>query len=601
MAKNKRLKIRDYLRGIGSAAAMSFKIAPWAVSAKVGGAIVMAVLPLVTTYFAAQTTTELADAYNGVDGAGQRALFYVAITAVLGVMTSVWTSIDGYIQASMRYKVNAAISDIMYERFLSLEFWQYEDKDTADTYDKAQQFANFYSYVFDQIASILSQLIGMISAIIALVIFVPWIALMVGIALIPGVYLQFKLSRTQIDHWNQNITTRRSQSYIEWQLLQPKAITELRINGLVKYLIKLRAEFREKDERARLNFEKKYIGKVQLSNILESGAELISLIWVTIEIINRNQPIGQFVYVQQIVSRAIGSGNSLVQTLSVIDEDLAQLFDYQRFMSFPTTQKNLSPLASLPSVIEFRNVTFAYHNSKIEVLKSVNLTIKRGEHIAIVGENGAGKSTLVKLIMGLYKPTSGEILLDGKPLSDISLDSWHCNLAVLQQNFLEYDFANIRDNVYFGDVSKPFDKNRYQRAVSDAQAKQFIDKLPHGDQTYASKWMNDDQDGEEATTNLSGGQWQRLALARSFYRDAPYIILDEPTSAIDALAESKIFHKLFVDNQRTIIAISHRLTTVSKADKIYVLANGSIVEQGQHQELVKAKSHYYRIFESQLI
>ncbi len=229
------------------------------------------------------------------------------------------------------------------------------------------------------------------------------------------------------------------------------------------------------------------------------------------------------------------------------------------------------------------------------------MTVTRGQHVAIVGENGAGKTTLIKLLMGLYSPSKGTIFVDGVDLSSYAVDSWHKHLGILQQNFLEYDFATIRDNIYYGDVSRQFDDARYRHATKAAEAASFINELKHADNTYPSKWIvEDDIDDDELATNLSGGQWQRVALARSFYRNAPIVILDEPTSAIDALAESRIFKRLFSDNNRTIIAISHRLSTVMRADIIYVLESGRVAESGTHSELVKKRGAYYRLFESQL-
>ena len=580
---------------------MSFRLAPGAVLFKIAGAILDAVLPLFTVYLAAQTTTELANAYNGDSSAGNRALMLVVAAIAVGLVSVVWSNFNSYAQAMLRYKVELKVSDIMYERFLALDFWRYEDKATADTYDKAKRFSVFYSYVFDQLATILSDIVGMVSAIVALLLVVPWIALIVFVALIPGVYVQFKLSRAQVEQWNKNVTARRAQSNIEWHLLEPKNIVELRLNGIVRFMLDLRAKYRDQDERKRLQFEKNYLGKQIMSSLLESGAELISLIWITLEIITHHQPLGQFVYVQQIVSRAIGSMNSLVRTISNIDEDLAQLFEYQKFMEFPLAKNNDKRVGAVPEVITCDHVSFHYHGTSKKVLHDISLTIKRGQHIAIVGENGAGKSTLIKLLLGLFAPSSGHIRLDGTDLGEYSIDSWHRHLGVLQQSYLEYDFGTIRDNIYYGDVSEPFDHTRYDKSVIQAEAKSFIDDLKHKENTYPAKWIvEDDIEDDELATSLSGGQWQRIALARSFYRDAPIIILDEPTSAIDALAESRIFKRLFEDTSKTIVTISHRLSTVKKADIIHVMEDGRIVETGTHQELVNAKGSYYRLFESQL-
>ena len=225
------------------------------------------------------------------------------------------------------------------------------------------------------------------------------------------------------------------------------------------------------------------------------------------------------------------------------------------------------------------------------------MTIEKNQHVAIVGENGAGKSTFIKLLAGLYAPTQGEVTVDGINLQDIDSDSWHKQIGALRQDFTRYMFASARDNVLFGDVNKN-DHDLLVKSLKDAEAVDFTDKLPVGLDSYVNNWMEDDNGNKGV--ELSGGQWQRLALARNFYRDAPIIILDEPTSAIDALAESRIFKRLFAVHDKTIVTVSHRLTTVQRADVIYVFDNGRIVESGTHRELVEKKGHYYRMFESQL-
>lgn len=218
--------------------------------------------------------------------------------------------------------------------------------------------------------------------------------------------------------------------------------------------------------------------------------------------------------------------------------------------------------------------------------------------MAIVGENGAGKTTLIKVLTGLYLPTSGAMYLDGKSMKKIAIDSWHAQLGVLQQDYLSYGFASAKDNIYFGDVSGPLDSIRFEAALDRAEARAFLEKLPRGVDSYVINWM-EHEDGTKGA-DLSGGQWQRLALARNFYRDSPIIILDEPTSAIDALAESRIFKHLFADKERTVITISHRLTTIEKADTIFMIKDGYLVEQGTHQQLVSLRGAYYHMFESQL-
>ncbi|HEY0965295.1 MAG TPA: ABC transporter ATP-binding protein [Candidatus Saccharimonadales bacterium] len=581
--QERKLTTREYLVAIARVAQTTYKAAPLAIIVQVAGSVVTAVLPIATTYFAALTTTALAEAYAGNTLAGEQAIVFVIITALLGVLMTGWQSLENYVTQLMRYRVEAAMSDRMYEHFHEIDFWRYDDKKTADMYDKAQQFARFFPYVFDRLANILTQLITAIAGLIALVFVSWWLGLIVLVAVIPGVIIQLRLSRASTRHWKENVETRRSQGMIEWQILQPRFMAELRLYGIIRYLLDMRIRLRDKDEKARIEFERSYIGKKLGADVLEAAAEVTALVWTAIQIIHHTQPIGQFLYVQQIVSRTLGGANGLVSAFSAIDEDIANLFDYNEFMALPPQKGGKTKLAAAP---------------KMKVLKDVSLTIKQGQHVAIVGENGAGKSTLIKLLTGLYQPTEGSVRLDGEPLFDIDIASWHDQLGVLQQEFISYGFATARDNVYFGNTKQPFDQDHFDQALDKAEAREFIEKLPKGIDSYVNPWMEDNEGN--SGVELSGGQWQRLALARNFYRDSSVIILDEPTSAIDALAESRIFKHLFAEKDKTIITISHRLTTVEKADVVYMLKDGKLVEQGTARDLIAKKGEFYRMFESQI-
>jgi ATP-binding cassette subfamily B protein len=594
----RKLNTREYLVAIGNVAKLTFRAAPFAVCVKLVGSVITAVLPLVTTYFAALTTTALAEAYMGAAGAGNEAILYVIITAGLGIIMTAWNSVEQYIDQSMRYRVEAAISDQMYDHFLSLDFWRYDDKDTADLYDRATDFSRFFPYVFDRLSGLVTQFITMVAGLFALALISWWLSLIVLLAVIPGIYIQLRLSRKQVAHRNANVTTRRSKYMIEWLLGNQKITAELRLYNVVKHLLTFRKQLRDKDEKERIDFERQFILQRLGADTLEAVAEVIALVFITLQIIGRSQPIGQFIYVQQVVSRALGGANGFVGQISSLDEDLANLFDYQEFMELPKGNKHGKRLSSLPDEITFQDVSFRYPNSKVDVLKGVSLAIRKGQHVAIVGENGAGKSTLIKLLAGLYEPTKGDVRLDGTSLKEVATESWHRLFGILQQSAASYGFASAKDNVYYGDVTRPLDEERLAQALKKAEAFEFVNKLPQGMNTYVNPWM-EDEDGNKGT-ELSGGQWQRLSLARNFYRDSPLIILDEPTSAIDALAEARIFKRLFADRERTVVTISHRLTTVEKADIIYMLQDGQVVEQGTHAELVKNKGPYYTMFESQL-
>ena len=248
-----------------------------------------------------------------------------------------------------------------------------------------------------------------------------------------------------------------------------------------------------------------------------------------------------------------------------------------------------------PPYIAFNNVSFRYPVESGEspyVLRDISFTIKPGEKIAIIGVNGSGKTTLIKLLGRIYDPTEGNITINGKDLKDIDLDDWQASLGVLFQDFPAYNLT-IRESIGIGRVTHPFDEDKLREAANFSGADEFINTFPHG---YHQLIWKEFKDG----TDLSKGQHQRLAVARMFYRNAAITILDEPTASIDAVTEEKIFTTLEKNMQgKTVILITHRFSTVKNADKILMLEEGRIIEQGSHKELMKLNQKYAELYNMQ--
>ena len=243
-----------------------------------------------------------------------------------------------------------------------------------------------------------------------------------------------------------------------------------------------------------------------------------------------------------------------------------------------------------PPKIEFKNVSFTYPNGR-EVLKDVSFVVEPEESVALVGVNGAGKSTIIKLLCRFYDVTSGEILVNGINIKKLKLSNWYKFLGTLFQDFVKYNFT-VRDNIMLG---KPglIDDKRMKDAALKSGAYEFIRTFEKG---YSQMLGRHFENGEE----LSSGQWQKLAIARTFYEKAPVLILDEPTSAIDAESEYEIFKNLErVYKNKTLLLVSHRFSTVRNANKILVIDGGKIIEQGSHQELLEENGKYATMFKTQ--
>ncbi|OGM25894.1 hypothetical protein A2962_00435 [Candidatus Woesebacteria bacterium RIFCSPLOWO2_01_FULL_39_61] len=304
--------------------------------------------------------------------------------------------------------------------------------------------------------------------------------------------------------------------------------------------------------------------------------------------------VGQFTLVfQQTLNLAFSSEDILNQysSISARNKFIDKYFDFMETDRIIKSPPNLTdlPRDPHPPLIEVKNVSFKYPSTERYILKDFNLTIRSGEKIALVGENGAGKTTLIKLLLRFHDVTEGEVLINGVNIKEVDLDKWHEEIGALFQDFIKYQFT-FKENVYFGDLSKPKKIKFLKLAIEQSGADKFIDTLPEGRNQILGKMF-------EGGIDLSGGQWQKLALARAFYRNAPILILDEPTSAIDAKAEYEIFQKVQnLQKDKTVVIISHRFSTVRSADRILVLEGGKIIEEGNHRELMEKEGLYEELF-----
>jgi ATP-binding cassette subfamily B protein len=335
-------------------------------------------------------------------------------------------------------------------------------------------------------------------------------------------------------------------------------------------------------------------GLLSLISTLGYYGAYVFAIW---EAVNGKFPsVAAFVLVTQAIQQASSNFQQAFSTASGIADQALFLTDLIEFFAIKPTVLDKPNALPAPRPIErgfeFRNVSFAYPGTERMVLKNFNFTIEPGQRIALIGENGQGKTTVVKLITRLYDPTEGEILLDGVDLREYSIEDLHREMGVIFQDFMRYEMT-VKENIGVGRVDQPHSEEDMEAAAEKSLAADVVKKLAGGyEQMLGRRFVSG--------VDLSGGEWQRIALARAYLRDAQLLVLDEPTAALDAKSELEVFERFAeLTAGKMALLISHRFSTVRMADRIVVLADGQLVEEGSHQQLMALGGRYAEMFEMQ--
>lgn len=423
-----------------------------------------------------------------------------------------------------------------------------------------------------------------------------WIVPLIALFLIPSLIAESRLARLQWFVWDSKGDERHIFFGLESIFRKAKAQMEIRSTQASHYLL-------DKIDSMNVKFydeqQSKYRGATKAlipTKLLEVVGTAIGEVVLVRQVLSSAISLDRFFFLSGALIRIGGALNNIFGTLTRMQEGL--LFADSYFSLVDAAPKIIDDPKGIEIInkkipgIVFENVSFTYPGQDKPVFTNLNLAIKSGEHVALVGENGAGKSTLIKLLLRFYVPNSGRILIDGHDLNKINIESWYAQLATLFQEFNQYPLP-IDENITIGRSAKHADKKQLEQAAKFGGVDEMIGSYEHGWDTVLDSSF---KKGVEP----SGGQWQRVAIARAFYRDANMIVLDEPTSAIDAKAEYEIFNSIFEHyKDKTSLIVSHRFSTVRRADRIVVMDNGAIVEEGSHESLMKNNGLYHELFSKQ--
>lgn len=500
-----------------------------------------------------------------------------------------------YLDFLFRYKLQNRVSFEFYRKVVNLDIAHFENTDTQDLITKTRdtmlwRVPDYLRHFRD----FFSNIVGYISAFVVLLPFGIWIPLTITVFTLPRIYLRAKYGALQWSIYGSGAPQSRKLWYLGWLLQTPTSIKEMRIFQSANSILKRY----EKIQNYLYNLNKKPLDKyLKVRNfpiILEIAVLFIIAYLFLPSVLTKAITIGSFTLLLNMMGRLNTNAASSAQRIGELYEGslyVDHFFDTINLPKLVKESKNATKFEKIePPKIEFRNVEFSYPDGP-KVIKNLSFTIEPGESVAFVGHNGAGKSTIVKLLCRFYDVDKGEILVNGINLKRLSLSNWYKFLGTLFQEFTHYHFK-VKDNITLGNPDKDSEQEMIE-AAKKSGAHDFIQNLPNKYETMLGREF---EDGEE----LSIGQWQKLAIARSFYEEPPVLILDEPTSAIDAEAEYEIFNNLQKQyTNKTLILVSHRFSTVRNANKILVIEDGELIEKGTHDQLMKLKGNYAKMFKLQ--
>lgn len=571
--------------------------APNWTAASIGLLVVQGILPLAQLYLMKLMIDAVTLALQAPARNLDNILWVIAALGGVTLAGALATSLASLVTDVQGQTVTDYVASVIHEKSVEADLAYYENSKYYDSLHRAQQESAYRpTRIVNGLIQVGQSALALL-ALVGLLFSLHWlIAVVLLVAAVPGTLVRLRYSQ-QLYAWQRRRTsTERQAWYFQWMLVGEPHAKEIRLFDLGALFIQRFRDLRATLRHERLQLSTRRILIDLLTQFAGTLAIFGALIYIVFQAVQGAITLGDLVMYYQAFQRGQNYLRDILGGMANLYEDslflsnLYEFLDLKPSVVLPTAPRGLPK--TIQAGIVFDQVRFAYADATHATLDNISLTIRPGEHIALVGANGAGKTTLVKLLCRLYDPTAGRITIDGIDLRELDLAVLRRHISVVFQDYAHYQLS-ARENIWFGNTTLEAMDPQVLQAARDAGADALIKKLPHGYDTRLGKWFDDGQE-------LSIGEWQKIALARAFVRDAQIVVLDEPTSALDASAEYEVFQKFrALTAGKTTILISHRFSTVRMADCIYVLANGKISEAGSHDELMRRAGEYARMFELQ--
>ncbi|HEY7302526.1 MAG TPA: ABC transporter ATP-binding protein [Bryobacteraceae bacterium] len=558
--------------------------------------VFVSLVPVSTAWVTGLIINNVKAIVDGKEPLSAHLWWLTALEFALAIAGSVLGRLIDYYDAVLADRYTRHISIRVMDHASKLDLQSYEDPVYYDRLERARVQATDRLGMIQSIGRLFQQTVTTISLSVAIVFFSPWLLLVLVVCLIPAFLGESHFAFLNYAKNFRQTPAKRELDYLRQVGGSKEAAKELKLFGLSAFLTDRFTSLSNTIFDENIALFRRRLSAVSVLSMLSTAGYYGAYAWAIWETVNGAFSVGTLVFLTASIMNASNNISQMFSTLSSIADQALFLTDLLAFFEMrPAVTSKPNALAAPRPIIEgfeFQNVSFVYPGTERLVLNHLNFRLEPGERIALIGQNGQGKTTIVKLLTRLYDPTGGRVLLDGVDLREYDIDDLCREIGVIFQDFMRYEMT-AQENIAVGRIEYLKDMNRIRDAAEKSLADGVIRRLPRQYRQMLGRRF-------EGGVDLSGGEWQKLALARAYLREAQVLILDEPTAALDARAEYEVFERF---NELTVskmaLFISHRFSTVRMAERIIVLENGCIAEEGSHDRLVARGGTYAEMFELQ--
>lgn len=533
---------------------------------------------------------------NDKTSPGNRLWWLVLAEFGLVMASNVIGRVIDYYDRVLADRYTRHVSIQVMEHASSLDLQAYENPVFYDRLERARVQATDRLAMIQAIGRLFQQVVTTIALAGAILFYSPWVLLLLVVCLIPAFMGESHFAFLTYALNFQQTPAKRELDYLRQVGGSKEAAKETKLFGLNGYLTERFTRLSNRILDQNLALSRRRLTAASLLSFLSTGGYYGAYVWIIYQTVNGKLQVWQLVFLTTTITNAANNISQIFSTLSGIADQALFLTDLLAFFEMKPTVLSKPNALPAPRPItrgfEFRDVSFSYPGTTRQILRNLNFRLEPGERIALIGQNGQGKTTIVKLMTRLYDPTAGKVLLDGVDLREYDIESLCAEIGVIFQDFMRYEMT-AQENIAVGRIAYLNDDAKIVAAAEKSLADGVVAKLAGGYGQMLGRRF-------EGGVDLSGGEWQKLALARAYLREAQVMVLDEPTAALDARAEFEVFEQF---NELTVgkmaLFISHRFSTVRMAERIIVLEDGAIAEEGNHDRLIELGGRYAEMFELQ--